>query len=402
MSQTSGFFEAELLPDGGFDRVYLASQFAKYFSNFISNGVFANPTNQLLVTQTTEQSMSVVVKKGTAYINGYWFESSSDEIFTVANAAGSLGRYDIIVVRYDVQERRIKLVLKQGTPSSNPQAPNIVRDSTAFELMLCKIYVAPAVTSITNSNITDMRANESVCGFVASTIQHLETQELFNQYSDIFNTWFTNLKQGVEEEGDVFRFMFNEWFDTIKGQLDGDQAANLNARINALSEVARTGNYNDLNDKPALSKVATSGSYNDLNDKPTYSRVATSGSFNDLSNKPSIPSVTDTFSSTSSAGMSGKAVSSELKTLFKKQTMQQHSGTFSGGKELTFSYTAPSGYKLFNVIPRVGTIGMQCCVANISTTKVLVGLYWPQSSLTGDYVDLDLIFVKSDYMSDIT
>lgn len=36
-----------------------------------------------------------------------------------------------------------------------------------------------------------------------------------------------------------------------------------------LKSVAFSGNYNDLNDKPALKTVATSGSYNDLNDKPT-------------------------------------------------------------------------------------------------------------------------------------
>jgi len=38
---------------------------------------------------------------------------------------------------------------------------------------------------------------------------------------------------------------------------------------NILSNVAYSGNYRDLNDKPIFAKVATSGSYNDLNDKPT-------------------------------------------------------------------------------------------------------------------------------------
>ena len=82
------------------------------------------------------------------------------------------------------------------------------------------------------------------------------------------------------------------------------------AESSKLSTVATTGCYNDLNDKPdlsiyaqssKLSTVATSGSYNDLSNKPdlsiyaessNLSPVATSGSYNDLSNKPTIPTNT--------------------------------------------------------------------------------------------------------------
>ena len=60
-----------------------------------------------------------------------------------------------------------------------------------------------------------------------------------------------------------------------------------------LAKVATTGSYNDLTDTPELnlSKVATSGSYNDLVDKPDLATVATSGSYDDLSNKPSFNNV---------------------------------------------------------------------------------------------------------------
>lgn len=43
--------------------------------------------------------------------------------------------------------------------------------------------------------------------------------------------------------------------------------------------------------------------------------VATSGSYNDLIDKPTIPTITDTYSSTSSEGMSGKAVANAISTL---------------------------------------------------------------------------------------
>lgn len=55
-----------------------------------------------------------------------------------------------------------------------------------------------------------------------------------------------------------------------------------------LKPVATTGNYNDLDDKPALKPVATSGDYNDLTGRPNLHTVATSGSYNDLNDKPNI------------------------------------------------------------------------------------------------------------------
>lgn len=66
--------------------------------------------------------------------------------------------------------------------------------------------------------------------------------------------------------------------------LDGSSISG--SSMNGLADVAISGSYNDLKDKPNLATVATTGSYNDLKNKPTLSAVATSGSYNDLSNKP--------------------------------------------------------------------------------------------------------------------
>ena len=40
------FFNAELV-DGEYDRIYLAEDYARYFSSFIGNGVFPNPSTNL-------------------------------------------------------------------------------------------------------------------------------------------------------------------------------------------------------------------------------------------------------------------------------------------------------------------------------------------------------------------
>ena len=71
-------------------------------------------------------------------------------------------------------------------------------------------------------------------------------------------------------------------------------------KVDSLSEVAITGDYDDLTNKPDLSAyaksedlatVATTGAYSDLSGTPSLATVATSGSYTDLSNKPTIPTV---------------------------------------------------------------------------------------------------------------
>ena len=65
----------------------------------------------------------------------------------------------------------------------------------------------------------------------------------------------------------------------------------IDSKINTLSTVAKTGNYNELNNKPDLKPVATSGSYSDLENKPALKPVATSGSYSDLIGKPNLHTV---------------------------------------------------------------------------------------------------------------
>lgn len=90
-----------------------------------------------------------------------------------------------------------------------------------------------------------------------------------------------------------------------------------------------TMDYDDLTDKPQINSNALSGnkSSSDLGlaaASHTHSAsditsglatVATSNSYNDLDNQPSIPTVTDTYSGTSSDAMSGKAVKSAIDAL---------------------------------------------------------------------------------------
>ena len=76
--EKSSFFNAELI-NGEYDRVYGAEDYARYFSSFIGNGVFPNPSDNLKVI-ADGKDMKIIIKAGKAWINGYYYENDDDFI----------------------------------------------------------------------------------------------------------------------------------------------------------------------------------------------------------------------------------------------------------------------------------------------------------------------------------
>lgn len=230
----SGFFNSEIIGYDAenmpvFDRAEEASFFAKYFSQFISNGVFPNPSTNMQVLAT--EGMEVKVDIGVCYINGYmgWVEPA--ETFEIEES-DLQARIDRIVARLDFTDRSIKLYVKKGTPLGNPVPPELQRDYDIYEIGLADIRVNANVIEITQANITDLRLNTELCGIVANQLQHVDTTTIFNQYMD----WLKRIMQEGEEKlinaEKNFEENFNTWFQTIQDVLDGDVAGHLLNLIN--------------------------------------------------------------------------------------------------------------------------------------------------------------------------
>ena len=81
----------------------------------------------------------------------------------------SLKRIDRIVARLDTSDsfRNIELYKKEGTPSTTPVAPTLIRESNYFEIALADIYINAGASEISTANILDQRPNSELCGFVA-------------------------------------------------------------------------------------------------------------------------------------------------------------------------------------------------------------------------------------------
>ena len=224
MAETSGFFEAVLNEDTQeYDLEYLASQFAEYFSLFIGNGVFSSPTNQLKVS--TAGGLNVKVAIGFAFINGYWYKSDAVKYFAVPANLTSLPRTDTVRCRWNNADRKITTEYFVGGDEN-------VRDGQYYDLMLAKITIPAGATEVTAAYITDTRMNDNVCGFVNGIIDVTNTEDLFAQYTAIFN----------------------EWFDNIKDQISTDLGTQLSTEIGNLKNLKTTAKDNLVN---AVNEVET-------------------------------------------------------------------------------------------------------------------------------------------------
>lgn len=197
--------------DNNGDRAYSDADFAKFFSAWFANGVFINVGGGLKVSGSTN-GMNVTLKNGAANINGRVYYLNDDQAFSVPVASNSQDRTDSIVIRLDLASRIINAVYKQSDTT-------VTRNDNITELQIAKILVPKSSTVVAESNITDMRSNETVCG-LASPTDPIDVGEFTTQYEAIFNSQLT---QNTND--------FTMWFENLKSQLDSNQASNLQNQI---------------------------------------------------------------------------------------------------------------------------------------------------------------------------
>lgn len=240
--ETSGFFTSKVV-DGVYDRSYTAEQFAKYFSTFISNGVFAG--ERALQVFTASDGMKINVTAGNAWINGYWYENSDTLQLELDVADGTQNRIDAVVLRWSNTDRSIGLAIKSGTLAANPINPTISRNADNYELCLAFIKVQSGATIIKESDITDKRLNKTLCGTVGALVEQWDMTQYGTQLNNYItkymskannsydgfvvalNAWTAEYKNNAQSE-------FTTWFNSMKGQLSEDAAGNLQAEIDAL------------------------------------------------------------------------------------------------------------------------------------------------------------------------
>lgn len=271
MAELSGFFDAQNLgteAEPQWDRTYLAEAFAKYFSLFISNGVFPNPPYQLMVVAATGYNVSLTI--GSGFINGYWYRNTTPLSHSVEATDGVNNRIDRLVLRWSKQSRSIVSMVIKGTPALAALPPELLRNDDFYDISLAQIRISRTGTQISASDITDERLNNDVCGLVHAVVDQIDTTSLYNQiqgdlddYHNAAEGVFQNYQQLVidryaayieditrhEDDAQVFYDAFIQdlqnyktdfqadlasWVETLKDILDSETASHLQNEIEAL------------------------------------------------------------------------------------------------------------------------------------------------------------------------
>ena len=168
--------------------VYSAEDVATYLCTRTS-GVYSKETNFAVSTTGTRQ---ITVAPGLAWINYDDFKgvsvcSREENVLTVPEADNTLNRVDRVVLQFDTSENITAIKLKTGTPAVAAQPPDILQNHNQYELGLCTISVPAGSTSVTTADITDTRADETVCGVMRDGVNGIPTGTLVQQFRAVID-----------------------------------------------------------------------------------------------------------------------------------------------------------------------------------------------------------------------
>ena len=217
MAVTSGYFDSV---DG--DRTYSAAQMSEYFEGLISNGVYEKVGKALVVK--AGEGMSVDVGSGRAIINGRWLKNDAVLNLPITQADALLNRWTAVYIRLSTNSRSVRIDTKDGTPAANPVKPTMNHDSNYYDMCLAYVYVKAGASSISQSDITDMRAS-NLCGWVTGIVKQVDTSELFLQWQTAYEEFYQR---------------FEDWFDTLT------QTLNVNTYIQQFKKVATIPAYTTI------------------------------------------------------------------------------------------------------------------------------------------------------------
>ena len=189
---TSGFFNSV---NG--DRVYNADQMSGIFEGLITDGVYESVGNKLAVQPNS--GMTIQIATGRGWFAKRWVDNTTPYLIALEASDVTLNRWAAVCIRVDTAEgaRKAEPYIKYGEYATNPAKPSMTRTETVKEYCLAYVYIKARATAITAADITDTRANTSLCGWVTGLIEQLNSTTLWEQWTALFNDWFKGLQDNI-------------------------------------------------------------------------------------------------------------------------------------------------------------------------------------------------------------
>ena len=185
---------------------------AELFHCTRTSGIWAEDSFPISVTGADN---NVTIGTGIAWINNKEFSGKvaalkSAEVLDLGIADGTYPRIDVIAIQFNTNNNETDVVIKKGTPATNPVRPSIVRTGAIYELYLASVYRPAGATAITASNVTDLRMDETVCGLMADSVTKVDMTAIEAQVRAFIN----NLQSEIDSIKDLSGLMFeSEWVE---------------------------------------------------------------------------------------------------------------------------------------------------------------------------------------------
>lgn len=199
-----------------YDRAVDSIILRNLIKQYVTNGVFPNPSTNFQVVASGNDDMTVKVQPGSCVINGTTaYEIDTREL--IVQAADALDRIDTVVLRLDdhMDTRSIDLYVIQGTPSSTPTAPTLTRMQDVYELGIANLYIRGNSTRIPQERITDTRLDESRCGY-AGFMTHIDTQAFYDQIQADLQTFRSTEQTGFASWRGQFEIDAESWLSQFE------------------------------------------------------------------------------------------------------------------------------------------------------------------------------------------
>ena len=191
---TSGFFNSV---NG--DRVYNADQMSGIFEGLITDGVYESVGNKLAVQPNS--GMTIQIATGRGWFAKRWVDNDTPYLIALEAADVTLNRWAAVCIRVDTTEgvRNAVPYVKYGEYATTPAKPTMTRTETVKEYCLGYVYIKAGASAITAADITDTRADVSLCGWVTGLIEQLNSTTLWTQWTALFYDWFNSLQDRINE-----------------------------------------------------------------------------------------------------------------------------------------------------------------------------------------------------------
>lgn len=145
---------------------------AELFHSTRTSGVYSTGSFEYSITG---RDNSITIEPGIAWIKNGEFSGKvvaqkepmsldvglSDQIYP---------RIDSVVIQFNANKNSTEIVVKHGVASSIPTPPEVIRKESIYELHLYHITRNAGTVSISSSNITDLRTNDSFCGLMSDSV----------------------------------------------------------------------------------------------------------------------------------------------------------------------------------------------------------------------------------------